>query len=93
MGLDGSVWLATTEAETSPVFQEKMVTARSRDTVRSRGRTGKPARQLRSAWTEAWDNPSGPGPLPMPLQGILLEPAMKRATQASENGNAAARKW
>ena len=44
----GSVWLATIEAETSPVLREKMVAARSRDTVRSRGRTGKPARQLRS---------------------------------------------
>jgi len=43
----GSVWLATTEAQTSPVFRDKMIAARSRDTVRSRGRTGKPARQLR----------------------------------------------
>ena len=39
--------------------------ARSGDTVRSRSLTGKPARQLRSAWTDAWDDPSNPDPLPM----------------------------
>ncbi len=87
----GSVWLATTEAETSPVFREKMVAARSRDTVRSRGRTGKPARQLRSAWTDAWEGADSPGTLPMPLQGLISEPAMARATRAAESGNAKAR--
>jgi NAD(P)H-dependent flavin oxidoreductase YrpB (nitropropane dioxygenase family) len=87
----GSVWLATTEAETSPVFRDKMVAARSRDTVRSRGRTGKPARQLRSAWTDAWEGPDSPGTLPMPLQGIISEPAMARVNRAAEAGNANAR--
>jgi NAD(P)H-dependent flavin oxidoreductase YrpB (nitropropane dioxygenase family) len=87
----GSVWLATTEAETSPVFREKMVAARSRDTVRSRGRTGKPARQLRSAWTEAWEGPDSPCTLPMPLQGILSEPAMARVNRAAEAGSEPAR--
>jgi NAD(P)H-dependent flavin oxidoreductase YrpB (nitropropane dioxygenase family) len=87
----GSVWLATTEAETSPVFREKMVAARSRDTIRSRGRTGKPARQLKSAWTDAWEGPDSPGPLPMPLQGIISEPAMQRVNRAAEAGNAEAR--
>lgn len=87
----GSVWLATTEAETSPVFREKMVAARSRDTVRSRGRTGKPARQLRSAWTDAWESPDSPGTLAMPLQGLISEPAMARVNKAAEGGNAKAR--
>ena len=87
----GSVWLATAEAETSPVFREKMVAARSRDTVRSRGRTGKPARQLRSAWTDAWEAPGNPGTLAMPLQGLISEPAMARINKAAEGGNAKAR--
>ncbi len=87
----GSVWLATQEAETSPVFREKMVAARSRDTVRSRGRTGKPARQLRSGWTDAWEGADSPGTLPMPLQGLLSEPAMRRVNQAAESGNEQAR--
>ncbi|MGH6681567.1 MAG: nitronate monooxygenase, partial [Bradyrhizobium sp.] len=47
----GSVWLATVESETSEIFREKMIAASSRDAIRSRGRTGKPARQLRSVWT------------------------------------------
>ena len=42
----GSVWLATTESECSPVLREKFVAATSRDTVRSKGRTGKYSRQL-----------------------------------------------
>ena len=33
--------------------------------------TGKPARQLRTAWTEAWEADDAPKTLPMPLQGIL----------------------
>ena len=37
----GSVWLATTESETTEIFREKMIAARSRDTVRSKCRTGK----------------------------------------------------
>jgi NAD(P)H-dependent flavin oxidoreductase YrpB (nitropropane dioxygenase family) len=87
----GSVWLATTESETSEAFREKMVAARSRDTVRSRSRTGKPARQLKTAWHEAWDNAQGPGPLPMPLMGMVSEPAFQRIEKSVVNGNAAAR--
>jgi NAD(P)H-dependent flavin oxidoreductase YrpB (nitropropane dioxygenase family) len=68
-----------------------MVAARSRDTIRSRGRTGKPARQLKSAWTDAWEGPDSPGPLPMPLQGIISEPAMQRVNRAAEAGNEQAR--
>ena len=64
----GSVWLATVESETTEIFREKMIAASSRDAVRSKGRTGKPARQLRSVWTDAWDRgPDSPGALPMPL--------------------------
>ena len=50
----GSVWLTTEEAETAPHTVQKFLAATSRDTVRSAGRTGKPARQLVSDWTEAW---------------------------------------
>lgn len=87
----GSVWLATPEAETSETFREKMVAARSRDTVRSRSRTGKPARQLRTPWHDAWDAPDGPGTLPMPLMGLVSEPSFARIEQAAAAGNAEAR--
>ena len=87
----GSVWLATPEAETSEAFRAKMIAARSRDTVRSKSRTGKPARQLRTAWHEAWDSPDGPGTLPMPLMGMVSEPSFARIEKAVVNGNEAAR--
>ncbi len=87
----GSVWLATSESETSEIFREKMIAARSRDTVRSRCRTGKPARQLRSAWTDAWEGPKSPGALPMPFQGLISEPALAAAERAAERGNRKAR--
>ena len=57
----GSVWLTTDEAETHPMVKQKFLAATSSDTVRSRSRTGKPARQLRSAWTDEWDNPEHAG--------------------------------
>ncbi len=87
----GSVWLATPEAETSETFRARMVAARSRDTVRSKSRTGKPARQLRTAWHEAWDATDGPGTLPMPLMGMVSEPAFARIERAAEAGNPQAR--
>lgn len=87
----GSVWLATPESETSEAFRGKMIAARSRDTVRSRSRTGKPARQLKTAWHEAWEAPDGPGTLPMPLMGMVSEPAFHRIERAAEAGNAQAR--
>ena len=87
----GSVWLATPEAETSETFRAKMVEARSRDTIRSRSRTGKPARQLRSSWHAAWDGEGSPGALPMPLMGMVSEPAFARIERAAAAGNQQAR--
>jgi NAD(P)H-dependent flavin oxidoreductase YrpB (nitropropane dioxygenase family) len=95
MGADGawtgSVWLTTRESEISDVMREKFVAARSRDTVRSRASSGKLARQLRSAWTEAWEAPDSPGTLPMPFQPMLTQAVMQRATKAAEAGNESAR--
>jgi NAD(P)H-dependent flavin oxidoreductase YrpB (nitropropane dioxygenase family) len=87
----GSVWLATTESETSEIFREKMVAATSRDTVRSKGRTGKPSRQLKSGWTQAWDGPDSPGALPMPYQTLISERALLAIEKSAATGNAAAR--
>jgi NAD(P)H-dependent flavin oxidoreductase YrpB (nitropropane dioxygenase family) len=88
----GSVWLATTESETSPIFRERMIEASSRDAVRVKTRTGKPARQLRSAWTEAWErSPASPGALPMPLMTLVSENALRSVNRAAEAGNPKAR--
>ncbi len=82
----GSVWLATTEAETHEVFREKMVAASSRDTVRSRHRTGKYSRQLRSGWHAMWEEAGLPA-LPMPLMMLLSEPALRAIDKAAVNDN------
>jgi len=83
----GSVWLTTAEAETTPTVKEKMLKAHSRNTVRSRSRTGKPTRQLQSLWTDAWGAPDAPDPLPMPLQGLLSKPAMAKIDKLAEGGH------
>ncbi len=67
----GSQWLMVEEAENTPVQQAAYVKAGSRDTVRSRSFTGKPARMLRNDWTDAWENPDNPKPLGMPLQFMV----------------------
>lgn len=87
----GSVWLTTNEAETNPVVKEKMLAAGSRDTVRSRSRTGKYSRQLRSPWTDAWESGEGPSPLPMPLQSFISEPALRKVDKLAEGGHQGAK--
>ncbi|MGB5757824.1 MAG: nitronate monooxygenase [Acidimicrobiales bacterium] len=81
----GSVWLTTLEAETHPAVKEKFLAATSSDTLRSRSRTGKPARQLRSAWTDEWEGPDSPGTLGMPLQPMLIAEASRRVDRAAMN--------
>ena len=83
----GSVWLTTAESDLSEILRQKMLAATARDTVRSKCRTGKFSRQLRSAWTDAWEAPDSPGPLPMPFQTVLSEPALRAAHRAAERGN------
>lgn len=87
----GSVWLTTAEAETHPVVKEKMLAANSRQTVRSRSRTGKYTRQLKSAWTDAWTAEEAPDPLPMPLQGVLAGAAFRKIDQLAQSDHAGAR--
>jgi NAD(P)H-dependent flavin oxidoreductase YrpB (nitropropane dioxygenase family) len=81
----GSVWLTTEEYRVEPktssgysVVTEKLLAATSSDTVRSRVVSGKPARMLRTPWTEAWEAKDSPGTLPMPLQGMLVGDAEAR---------------
>lgn len=86
----GSVWLTTDEAETHPVVKQKFLAARATDTVRSRSRTGKPARQLVTAWTKEWDRPDTPDPLGMPLQPILVDDAIRRIDRAAHQAGSGA---
>lgn len=88
----GSVWLTTPEAETSPVVKEKMLAASATDTIRSKSRTGKFCRQLRSDWTDAWEAEGAPRPLPMPLQSIISDTAMSKVLKLANGGHEGAAK-
>ena len=83
----GSVWLTSVESDTPPVLKEKMLKASSRETIRSRSRTGKHSRQLRSQWTDAWEADDAPQPLPMPLQSQVTEAPLARVTKLAEVGH------
>lgn len=87
----GSVWLTTQEAETSDVIKEKFVAAPSSGTVRSRSLTGKPARMIRTEWTDAWESEESPGPLGMPLQSFLVSEAQRRIARVAAKDEGARR--
>ncbi|GAA5112182.1 nitronate monooxygenase family protein [Haloechinothrix salitolerans] len=84
----GSYWLTTSEyLETmreSGTVQEALVAASSSDTVRTRIFSGKPARLLKTRWTESWARPDAPDPLPMPLQNLLVAEAHQRIAAAKD---------
>jgi NAD(P)H-dependent flavin oxidoreductase YrpB (nitropropane dioxygenase family) len=64
------------------VVQQAMLNATSADTVRRKIYTGKPARLLKSRWTDAWDAEGAPDPLPMPLQNVLVSEAHQRMNES-----------
>lgn len=67
----GSIWLPSRESDMSLVVKEKLIAGTEEDTVRTRALTGKPARLLKTKYTEVWEAPDAPKPLPMPLQPML----------------------
>jgi NAD(P)H-dependent flavin oxidoreductase YrpB (nitropropane dioxygenase family) len=70
-------------------IQEALLLANSSDTVRRRIYTGKPARLLKTRWTDAWDAQDAPEPLPMPLQNILVSEAHQRMNESDDPGTVA----
>ena len=87
----GSAFLTAAEYDlgargsTGPsVIQEALLAATSSDTVRRRIYSGKPARLLKSRWTDAWDVEGAPEPLPMPLQNVLVSEAHQRMSQSHD---------
>jgi NAD(P)H-dependent flavin oxidoreductase YrpB (nitropropane dioxygenase family) len=83
----GSAWLTTQEyALTAPIpaLRQALLAATSSDTVRSRIYSGKPARLLKNRWTQAWDEPEAPDPLPMPLQNLLVSDAHQRLMHSGQ---------
>ena len=83
----GSYWLTTAEYAVglpASATQQALLAAGSSDTVRTRIYTGKPARLLKTRWTEAWAQPDAPAPLPMPLQNLLVADAHQRITLSGD---------
>ena len=67
----GSIWLKTVQSELTPEIRKKLLKAGGDDAVLTRSVTGKQCRTLRNSFTEAWNRPGAPQPLPAPLQNML----------------------
>jgi NAD(P)H-dependent flavin oxidoreductase YrpB (nitropropane dioxygenase family) len=84
----GSAWLVAEEYGLgfpgSTAVRRALLEATSSDTVRSRIYSGKPARLVKSRWTQAWSAPDAPEPLPMPLQNLLVGEAHRRISAADD---------
>ena len=83
----GSAWLLTQEYAQltgAPAVTAALLAATSSDTVRSRIYSGKPARLLKNRWTDAWEQPGAPAPLPMPLQNLLVSEAHQRLMRSGQ---------
>jgi NAD(P)H-dependent flavin oxidoreductase YrpB (nitropropane dioxygenase family) len=68
----GTAWLTTEEYAAKPAILRKLLAAGSEDAIICRGDSGKPLRQIRSAWSDAWNAPDAPPALKMPYQDILV---------------------
>lgn len=79
----GTIWLGASESELSPDMRKRFIAARSQDAIQRKYDTGKPLRGLRSKWTDAWDAPDAPEPLPLAAQKLLVAPALKRLELAN----------
>jgi NAD(P)H-dependent flavin oxidoreductase YrpB (nitropropane dioxygenase family) len=75
----GSIWLTTVESDLTELQKEALMEARSRDTIVSKSQTGKGARLLRNAWTDAWSRPDAPATLALPLQDLVSAECITRA--------------
>ncbi len=83
----GSIWLGTQEyqnLQSSTGWTTAFTRATSADTVRTRIYTGKPARLLKTRWTQAWAEEDAPDPLPMPLQNLLVSDAHNRINASGD---------
>lgn len=77
----GTAFLASNESGIAAHQKQALVEGTEEGTVISRSVTGKPARIIRSKWTDAWEQ-ADIKPLPMPFQGIVSGPVMAAASAA-----------
>jgi len=67
----GTIWLASKESDRDPIIKRKVVDADVDDTVLSTCVSGFSMRVLKTKWTEEWEQPDAPRPLPAPYQLLL----------------------
>ncbi|GIR72115.1 MAG: hypothetical protein CM15mP74_33660 [Halieaceae bacterium] len=87
----GSMWLTTTEAFTSQVIKEKFLQATSRQTVRSRSRTGKHFASCGHPGPMPGRAKTHPYRSPCTLQALVSEPALGKIDKLAEGGHEGAR--
>ena len=80
----GSVFLASDEAGLLDGQKQAVVEASEEGTIVSRSVTGKPARIIKSKWTQLWEE-SEHEPLPMPYQTQISRPALVSANLAGRS--------
>jgi NAD(P)H-dependent flavin oxidoreductase YrpB (nitropropane dioxygenase family) len=82
----GSYWLTSAEYDlgSNDATQRALVAAGSDQTVRTRIYSGKPARLLKTRWTDSWAEPDAPDALPMPLQNLLVADAHRRIADSND---------
>jgi nitronate monooxygenase len=80
----GSAFLASDEAGILPGQKQAIVEANEEGTTVSRSVTGKPARMIKSKWTQLWAE-SENEPLPMPFQSQVSRPALTAANLAGRS--------
>lgn len=71
----GTAFLASEEAGIMAHQKEAIVESNEENTTVSRCVTGKPARLIKSKWTQAWQE-NGLEPLPMPYQSLVSMPVL-----------------
>ena len=76
----GSAFLASVEANIFDFQKQAIIEATEEGTSISRSVTGKPARIIRSKWTDYWLR-EGREPLPMPYQGMISGPVIAAANR------------
>ena len=77
----GSAFLATDESGILDFQKQAIVDSDEENTTISRSITGKPARVIKSKWSQAWvDGPLEP--LPMPFQPMIAMPVLAAASAA-----------
>jgi len=78
----GTAFLLAEESGIYPRHQEEIIMGAAEDFVITRAYTGKTARDYRNDVIKAWDE-SGLNPLPMPLQGVLMDDFIAAADAAN----------